>query len=168
MFHQNHLKSKPCRYVHDDLREHVEQRHDVRLSSRTISSGHTIYRSGPPPSELPPELNLSPCNAKASLDAMGAEIFYEKTLTPSDANGSGRIVIPKAVAEMYFPFLENQAGIPLDAVDSMGNVYYFRFRSILFKILPFSNYVSNLGFGLIIKVGCIYWKEPLSSKGGTI
>lgn len=65
---------------------------------------------------------------KEALENMGAEVFYEKPLTSSDANGSGRIVIPKAIAEMYFPILENQAGIPIDAMDSMGNTYFFRFR----------------------------------------
>ena len=63
-----------------------------------------------------------------ALSAMNATVFYEKQLTTSDASGSGRIVIPKAIAEAHFPILENQSGIPIDAIDSMGNPYFFRFR----------------------------------------
>lgn len=84
--------------------------------------------STPVASQLPTEDTLPATRVKEALEAMGAEIFYEKALTSSDASGSGRIVIPKAIAEMYFPILENQAGIPIDAIDSMGNAYFFRFR----------------------------------------
>ena len=34
-------------------------------------------------------------DANAKLLAMGTTILFEKVLTTSDANGSGRIVIPK-------------------------------------------------------------------------
>ncbi|GMH33643.1 hypothetical protein BSKO_01477 [Bryopsis sp. KO-2023] len=63
-----------------------------------------------------------------TLEGMGAQIFYEKPLTSSDANGAGRVVIPKAIAEQFFPALDNQAGVPIEASDSMGNAYTFRFR----------------------------------------
>lgn len=62
------------------------------------------------------------------LEDMGATLFFEKPLTSSDASGSGRVVIPKAIAEQYFPRLDNQVGVPVDAVDTIGNVYNFRFR----------------------------------------
>eukprot|EP00210_Caulerpa_lentillifera_P002330 g2235.t2 len=63
-----------------------------------------------------------------AINAMEATVFYEKRLTSSDANGAGRIVIPKAVAETYFPILENQSGVPISAIDTLGNSYHFRFR----------------------------------------
>lgn len=40
---------------------------------------------GPPSAEV----------ARARLSQMGARVLFEKTLTSSDANGAGRIVIPK-------------------------------------------------------------------------
>lgn len=38
---------------------------------------------------------LLPEEAKRRLQELGATIMFEKVLTTSDANGSGRIVIPK-------------------------------------------------------------------------
>eukprot|EP00803_Ostreobium_quekettii_P010604 evm.model.scf_3859.2 EVM.evm.TU.scf_3859.2 scf_3859:2896-7405(-) len=63
-----------------------------------------------------------------ALESMGCTVFYQKPLTSSDANGSGRVVVPKAVAEQYFPHLDNQAGVPIEAADTLGNKYTFRFR----------------------------------------
>ncbi|CAD7702057.1 unnamed protein product [Ostreobium quekettii] len=67
-------------------------------------------------------------NVARTLEGMGCTVFYEKPLTTSDANGSGRVVIPKAVAEQYFPHLDDQAGVPIEAADTLGNAYTFRFR----------------------------------------
>lgn len=36
--------------------------------------------------------------AMAKLLSMGTDILFEKVLTTSDANGHGRIVIPKVIA----------------------------------------------------------------------
>jgi len=82
----------------------------------------------PASSQFSSEDAMPATKVKEALNAMGAEVFYEKPLTSSDANGSGRIVIPKAIAEMHFPMLDNQAGSQIDAVDSMGNPYFFKFR----------------------------------------
>lgn len=38
--------------------------------------------------------------AMAKLLSMGTDILFEKVLTTSDANGHGRIVIPKVIARM--------------------------------------------------------------------
>jgi hypothetical protein len=62
------------------------------------------------------------------LDDLNAQVFFEKPLTSSDASGSGRVVIPKAIAEQYFPRLEEQHGIPVRAVDTRGREYTFKFR----------------------------------------
>mmetsp|Transcript_36036 Transcript_36036/g.80206 ORF Transcript_36036/g.80206 Transcript_36036/m.80206 type:complete len:285 (-) Transcript_36036:916-1770(-) len=63
-----------------------------------------------------------------SLEDMQAHVFFEKALTSSDASGSGRVVIPKAIAEQYFPRLEQQNGLPVRAVDTRGREYTFKFR----------------------------------------
>ncbi|GAX81655.1 hypothetical protein CEUSTIGMA_g9083.t1 [Chlamydomonas eustigma] len=70
-------------------------------------------------------------NVKAvlkGLEDLSAQVFFEKPLTSSDASGSGRVVIPKAIAEQYFPRLEQQHGIPVSAVDTRGREYTFKFR----------------------------------------
>lgn len=41
-----------------------------------------------------PALNPASSVSKA-LEKLGAQTFYEKPLTSSDANGAGRVVIPK-------------------------------------------------------------------------
>lgn len=63
-----------------------------------------------------------------SLEEVGAKIFYEKQLTSSDVSGSGRVVIPKAIAERYFPNLDVPTGTSLEATDPRGNVHSLRFR----------------------------------------
>lgn len=41
-----------------------------------------------------------------TLEGLGAKVFYEKPLTSSDANGSGRVVIPKVGRSMMETQLE--------------------------------------------------------------
>ncbi|KAI7843626.1 hypothetical protein COHA_002866 [Chlorella ohadii] len=74
----------------------------------------------------PPEYNAE--GAKAALKAMGGSILFEKVLTSSDANGTGRLVIPKGQAEAHLPFLEEQQGTTLHATDPEGAKHSFRFR----------------------------------------
>lgn len=62
------------------------------------------------------------------LEDLGAVVFFEKPLTSSDTSGSGRVVIPKAIAEQYFPRLEQPNGIPVTAVDTKGRQYTFKYR----------------------------------------
>ncbi|GFH30155.1 TF-B3 domain-containing protein, partial [Haematococcus lacustris] len=54
----------------------------------------------------------------------GATVFFEKPLTASDTSGSGRV----AIAEQYFPRLEQPSGLPVRAVDIRGHEYTFKFR----------------------------------------
>jgi hypothetical protein len=67
-------------------------------------------------------------SAKAALKAMGGSILFEKVLTSSDANGTGRLVIPKGQAEAHLPFIEEQQGTTLQATDPEGGKHSFRFR----------------------------------------
>jgi len=62
------------------------------------------------------------------LQRVGAKVFFEKQLTSSDVNASGRVVVPKAVAEQYFPKLENPTGQTLDVEDAQGDTYTLRWR----------------------------------------
>jgi hypothetical protein len=62
------------------------------------------------------------------LEEIGAKIFFEKLLTTSDVSASGRIVVPKAVAEQFFPRLDVPGGTELVAEDAAGGKHTLRFR----------------------------------------
>ncbi|MCL7041631.1 hypothetical protein MKW94_026752 [Papaver nudicaule] len=54
--------------------------------------------------------------------------LFEKVLTASDASRIGRLVLPKACAEAYFPRLLQPEGRPLKIQDAQGNDWGFQFR----------------------------------------
>ncbi|XP_026446350.1 B3 domain-containing transcription repressor VAL2-like [Papaver somniferum] len=54
--------------------------------------------------------------------------LFEKVLTASDASRIGRLVLPKACAEAYFPRLLQPEGRPLKIQDAKGNDWGFQFR----------------------------------------
>eukprot|EP00878_Enallax_costatus_P028893 GHUV01031248.1.p1 GENE.GHUV01031248.1~~GHUV01031248.1.p1 ORF type:complete len:202 (+),score=43.96 GHUV01031248.1:358-963(+) len=62
------------------------------------------------------------------LEDIGAKVFFEKQLTSSDVSASGRVVVPKAIAEQYFPRIDNPSGTELGVEDAAGDTYTLRFR----------------------------------------
>ncbi|XP_010522012.1 PREDICTED: B3 domain-containing transcription repressor VAL1-like isoform X1 [Tarenaya hassleriana] len=54
--------------------------------------------------------------------------LFEKTLSASDAGRIGRLVLPKACAEAYFPSIHQSEGIPLKIQDVKGKEWTFQFR----------------------------------------
>ncbi|XP_019430570.1 PREDICTED: B3 domain-containing transcription repressor VAL1-like isoform X2 [Lupinus angustifolius] len=54
--------------------------------------------------------------------------LFEKILSASDAGRIGRLVLPKACAEAYFPPISNSDGLPLRVQDVKGNEWTFQFR----------------------------------------
>ncbi|KAJ0260027.1 B3 domain-containing transcription repressor VAL1 [Hirschfeldia incana] len=54
--------------------------------------------------------------------------LFEKTLSASDAGRIGRLVLPKACAEAYFPPISQSEGIPLTIQDVTGKEWTFQFR----------------------------------------
>ncbi|CAI9770736.1 unnamed protein product [Fraxinus pennsylvanica] len=54
--------------------------------------------------------------------------LFEKVLSASDAGRIGRLVLPKACAEAYFPFINQSEGIPIRIQDIKGNEWTFQFR----------------------------------------
>ncbi|OIV95661.1 hypothetical protein TanjilG_01455 [Lupinus angustifolius] len=54
--------------------------------------------------------------------------LFEKVLSASDAGRIGRLVLPKACAEAYFPPISNADGLPLPVQDVKGNEWTFQFR----------------------------------------
>ncbi|KXZ43735.1 hypothetical protein GPECTOR_81g183 [Gonium pectorale] len=64
----------------------------------------------------------------ARMAASGASIIFEKALTASDVSGGGRVVVPKSIAEQYFPKLEQPSGVTISATDLDGRTYTFKWR----------------------------------------
>ncbi|XP_074267800.1 B3 domain-containing transcription repressor VAL1-like isoform X2 [Silene latifolia] len=54
--------------------------------------------------------------------------LFEKILSASDASRIGRLVLPKACAETYFPSINHSEGLPLKVQDVKGNEWTFQFR----------------------------------------
>ncbi|KAI4306286.1 hypothetical protein L6164_029575 [Bauhinia variegata] len=54
--------------------------------------------------------------------------LFEKVLSASDAGRIGRLVLPKACAEAYFPSISQSEGLPLRIQDVKGNEWTFQFR----------------------------------------
>lgn len=54
--------------------------------------------------------------------------LFEKVLSASDAGRIGRLVLPKACAEAYFPPISQPEGLPLRIHDLKGKEWVFQFR----------------------------------------
>ncbi|KAK6943266.1 Zinc finger, CW-type [Dillenia turbinata] len=54
--------------------------------------------------------------------------LFEKVLSASDAGRIGRLVLPKACAEAYFPAINQPEGLPLKIQDVKGKEWSFQFR----------------------------------------
>ncbi|EYU36907.1 hypothetical protein MIMGU_mgv1a001615mg [Erythranthe guttata] len=54
--------------------------------------------------------------------------LFEKILSASDAGRIGRLVLPKACAEAYFPSINQSEGIPIKIQDIKGKEWIFQFR----------------------------------------
>ncbi|KAF8402487.1 hypothetical protein HHK36_010572 [Tetracentron sinense] len=54
--------------------------------------------------------------------------LFEKVLSASDAGRIGRLVLPKACAEAYFPSISQPEGLPLRIQDVKGKEWVFQFR----------------------------------------
>ncbi|GMH23130.1 hypothetical protein Nepgr_024973 [Nepenthes gracilis] len=54
--------------------------------------------------------------------------LFEKVLSASDAGRIGRLVLPKACAEAYFPPISQPEGLPLKIQDVKGKEWAFQFR----------------------------------------
>lgn len=54
--------------------------------------------------------------------------LFEKVLSASDAGRIGRLVLPKACAEAYFPAIDQSEGLPIKIRDIKGKEWTFQFR----------------------------------------
>ena len=75
------------------------------------------------------ELPLSADLVSQLLTEMQAEILFEKVLTNSDLSASGRMVIPKGLAEKHLPTLnDDPSGIALPMNDIDGSTIQLKFK----------------------------------------
>ncbi|OIW02611.1 hypothetical protein TanjilG_24062 [Lupinus angustifolius] len=66
---------------------------------------------------------------KLSVDLKSTVVpLFEKVLSASDAGRIGRLVLPKACAEAYFPPISHSGGLPLPFQDVKGNDWTLQFR----------------------------------------
>ncbi|KAF1889186.1 hypothetical protein Lal_00024508 [Lupinus albus] len=66
---------------------------------------------------------------KLSVDLKSTVVpLFEKVLSASDAGRIGRLVLPKACAEAYFPPISHSGGLPLPFQDVKGNEWTLHFR----------------------------------------
>eukprot|EP01018_Ginkgo_biloba_P004432 Gb_30673 [translate_table: standard] len=70
-----------------------------------------------------PELQQIYGDSKSSIIPL-----FEKVLSASDAGRIGRLVLPKACAEAYFPSISQPEGLPLKIQDAKGKDWVFQFR----------------------------------------
>lgn len=69
------------------------------------------------------ELQLISRDSNSSITPL-----FQKTLSASDAGRIGRLVLPKACAEAYFPPISQPEGVPLTVQDCTGKDWSFQFR----------------------------------------
>ncbi|GFR51387.1 hypothetical protein Agub_g13817 [Astrephomene gubernaculifera] len=98
-------------------------------------SGSVGVKAEPAPAAAAPASPADPASSEsaaaalsARMAAVGAAIIFEKALTASDVSGGGRVVVPKSIAEQYFPRLEQPSGVTISASDLDGRGYTFKWR----------------------------------------
>lgn len=69
------------------------------------------------------ELQLISRDSNSSITEL-----FQKVLSASDAGRIGRLVLPKACAEKYFPPISQPEGVPLTVQDCTGKDWLFQFR----------------------------------------
>ncbi|MCO5554144.1 hypothetical protein L7F22_007670 [Adiantum nelumboides] len=94
----------------------------VRPPSEGRGKSHMLPRYWPRMTEKELQL-LSTQDANSKVIPL-----FEKVLSASDAGKVGRLVLPKACAEAYFPPISQPEGVPLIVQDSTGKEWVFQFR----------------------------------------
>eukprot|EP00250_Pteridium_aquilinum_P014911 c22279_g1_i1 orf=180-2306(+) len=103
------------------------------------ASSHTSVRVARPPGEgrgknqlLPrywPRITDQELQSFTNKDSNSTIIpLFEKVLSASDAGKIGRLVLPKACAEAYFPPISQAEGLPITVQDISGKDWTFQFR----------------------------------------
>ncbi|CAL2263268.1 unnamed protein product [Prunus armeniaca] len=110
----------------------------VTMSSETNKGGFPNVRVARPPAEGRGKNQLLPRYwpriTDQELQKLSGDLnstivpLFEKVLSASDAGRIGRLVLPKACAEAYFPPISQSEGLPIKIQDVKGNEWMFQFR----------------------------------------
>ncbi|KAL5580525.1 hypothetical protein UlMin_012967 [Ulmus minor] len=113
-------------------------KHGLPVVSETNSAVTTHMRLARPPGEGRGKNQLLPRYwpriTDQELEKLSGDLnstvvpLFEKVLSASDAGRIGRLVLPKACAEAYFPPISQSEGLPLRIQDVRGNEWTFQFR----------------------------------------
>ncbi|KAH6555175.1 hypothetical protein KP509_1Z276200 [Ceratopteris richardii] len=116
------------------------QNHEIKSLEKEASSQPTV-RIARPPSEgrgknqlLPrywprvTDQELQLLTAKEYSSNCVVTPLFEKVLSMSDAGKIGRLVLPKACAEEFFPPISQAEGLPIVIQDVSGKDWHFQFR----------------------------------------
>lgn len=110
----------------------------LTISSETKKSTASQLRIARPPAEGRGKNHLLPRYwpriTDQELQQLSGDLnstivpLFEKILSASDAGRIGRLVLPKACAEAYFPHISQSEGVPLRVQDVRGKEWVFQFR----------------------------------------
>ncbi|KAL9462612.1 hypothetical protein AB3S75_000585 [Citrus x aurantiifolia] len=110
----------------------------LTISSETKKSTASQLRIARPPAEGRGKNHLLPRYwpriTDQELQQLSGDLnstivpLFEKILSASDAGRIGRLVLPKACAEAYFPHISQSEGVPLRVQDVKGKEWVFQFR----------------------------------------
>ncbi|KAL5757138.1 hypothetical protein ACOSQ2_021884 [Xanthoceras sorbifolium] len=113
-------------------------KYGLSISSETNKSATSQLRIARPPADGRGKNHLLPRYwpriTDQELQQLSGDLnstivpLFEKVLSASDAGRIGRLVLPKACAEAYFPPISQSEGIPLRIQDIKGKEWVFQFR----------------------------------------
>ncbi|OAP07131.1 unnamed protein product [Arabidopsis thaliana] len=133
-----HISPSQSNMVHCSASNILQKPSRPAISTPPVASKSAQARIGRPPVEGRGRGHLLPRYWPKYTDKEVQQIsgnlnlnivpLFEKTLSASDAGRIGRLVLPKACAEAYFPPISQSEGIPLKIQDVRGREWTFQFR----------------------------------------
>ncbi|EOA26594.1 hypothetical protein CARUB_v10022654mg [Capsella rubella] len=135
---KKHIGASQSNMVHCSASNILQKPSKPAMSTPPVASKSAQARIGRPPVEGRGKGHLLPRYWPKYTDKEVQQIsgnlnlnivpLFEKTLSASDAGRIGRLVLPKACAEAYFPPISQSEGIPLKIQDVKGKEWTFQFR----------------------------------------
>ncbi|KAG7573098.1 DNA-binding pseudobarrel domain superfamily [Arabidopsis suecica] len=135
---KKHISASQSNMVHCSASNILQKPSKPAISTPPVASKSAQARIGRPPVEGRGKGHLLPRYWPKYTDKEVQQIsgnlnlnivpLFEKTLSASDAGRIGRLVLPKACAEAYFPPISQSEGIPLKIQDVRGKEWTFQFR----------------------------------------
>ncbi|KAM0950552.1 putative transcription factor & chromatin remodeling CW-Zn-B3/VAL family [Dioscorea sansibarensis] len=119
--HLDRLPKTPNTVASEESNDMIPYVHIARSPSQGRGRNQMLPRYWPRITDK--ELQQISGNSKSTILPL-----FEKVLSASDAGRIGRLVLPKACAEAYFPPISQPEGLPLRIQDAKGKDWVFQFR----------------------------------------